>query len=277
MTTEQAGKTAKEVTTTYLTTEELAERIKYDARTIRTRLKDAVLLEGIHYIRPFGGRKLLFKWEQIQADMALLTEGVRNGRSQNVAQVGTEPARTERPADKWSPLEDQYLRESWGVKHISELTLDLGRSQRSIYDRAQKIGLERPSAWTDTELSVLADHYADEGPKGVAMRLGRTEKAVQLQARRQGLLMRARHNAWTAKEDALLRQVVGTMALREIYETFFKMEVDDGVGKEFSRSYAAIAQRCGALGITLSRSEASRSGRARLAGACAGDETGEKE
>lgn len=45
---------------TYLTTEELAQRIKYDARTIRDRLKDPVLLEGIHYIRPFGGRKILY-------------------------------------------------------------------------------------------------------------------------------------------------------------------------------------------------------------------------
>ena len=48
---------------TYLTTEQLAERIHYDPRTIRTRLKDAVLLEGVHYIRPFGGRKILFIWE----------------------------------------------------------------------------------------------------------------------------------------------------------------------------------------------------------------------
>jgi len=55
---------------TYLTTEELSERIKYDARTIRTRLKDSVLLEGIHYIRPFGGRKILYIWETIQKDMA---------------------------------------------------------------------------------------------------------------------------------------------------------------------------------------------------------------
>jgi len=54
---------------TYLTTEELSERIKYDARTIRERLKDSVLLEGIHYIRPFGGRKILFVWETIQKDM----------------------------------------------------------------------------------------------------------------------------------------------------------------------------------------------------------------
>ncbi|MFO1517558.1 MAG: hypothetical protein U1F22_11610 [Lysobacterales bacterium] len=54
---------------TYLTTDQLADRIHYDARTIRTRLKDAVLLEGVHYIRPFGGRKLLFIWEAIQRDI----------------------------------------------------------------------------------------------------------------------------------------------------------------------------------------------------------------
>ena len=34
--------------TNYLTTDELAARIKYDARTIRERLKDSVLLEGEH-------------------------------------------------------------------------------------------------------------------------------------------------------------------------------------------------------------------------------------
>lgn len=54
---------------TYLTTEELAARIKYDARTIRNRLKDSVLLEGTHYFRPFGGRKILFLWEAIERDM----------------------------------------------------------------------------------------------------------------------------------------------------------------------------------------------------------------
>ena len=55
---------------TYLTTEELSERIKYDVRTIRETLKDRVLLEGVHYIRPFGGRKILFVWEAIQRDIA---------------------------------------------------------------------------------------------------------------------------------------------------------------------------------------------------------------
>jgi hypothetical protein len=54
---------------TYLTTDELSSRIKYDVRTIRERLKDSVLIEGIHYFRPFGGRKILYIWEQIQRDM----------------------------------------------------------------------------------------------------------------------------------------------------------------------------------------------------------------
>lgn len=57
------------MTQTYLTTEELSERIKYDVRTIRERLKDSVLLEGVHYLRPFGGRKILFIWETIEKDM----------------------------------------------------------------------------------------------------------------------------------------------------------------------------------------------------------------
>lgn len=47
------------------------ERIKYDSRTIRERLKDSVLLEGTHYIRPFGGRKILFVWERIEQDMGV--------------------------------------------------------------------------------------------------------------------------------------------------------------------------------------------------------------
>jgi len=57
----------------YLTTDELSVRIKYDVRTIRERLKDSVLIEGVHYFRPFGGRKILYKWEPIQRDMQVMT------------------------------------------------------------------------------------------------------------------------------------------------------------------------------------------------------------
>ncbi len=60
---------------TYLTTAELSSRIKYDTRTIRESLKDSVLIEGRHYIRPFGGRKTLYIWEAIEQDMAKRSSG----------------------------------------------------------------------------------------------------------------------------------------------------------------------------------------------------------
>lgn len=54
---------------TYLTTNQLAERIHYNPRYIRERLLDNQLLEGVHYLRPFGGRKILFIWETIEEEM----------------------------------------------------------------------------------------------------------------------------------------------------------------------------------------------------------------
>ncbi|MEJ6080724.1 hypothetical protein MT391_19655 [Vibrio sp. 1-Bac 57] len=66
---------------TYMTTSELSERIKYDQRTIREQLKDSVLFEGVHYIRPFGGRKILYLWERIEEEML-------NGISLNSLTVG---------------------------------------------------------------------------------------------------------------------------------------------------------------------------------------------
>jgi hypothetical protein len=60
---------------TYLTTSELSNKIKYDVRTIRERLMDSVLLEGVHYFRPFGGRKILYIWEAIQRDMQAMVPG----------------------------------------------------------------------------------------------------------------------------------------------------------------------------------------------------------
>lgn len=67
------------MTHTYLTTEELAERIKYNPRTIRNRLKDTVFFENVHYIRPFGGRKILFVWERIEQDMRKPAMSAING------------------------------------------------------------------------------------------------------------------------------------------------------------------------------------------------------
>lgn len=54
---------------TYLTTEELAEKLRYEPSYVRNTLKDAVFVEGVHYIRPFGRRRVLYLWEPIEEDM----------------------------------------------------------------------------------------------------------------------------------------------------------------------------------------------------------------
>ena len=61
---------------TFLTTDELSERIKYDPRYIREFLKDSIFIEGVHYIRPFGRRKILFVWEIIEQDMMKPSEEI---------------------------------------------------------------------------------------------------------------------------------------------------------------------------------------------------------
>ncbi len=61
---------------TFLTTSQLANRIQYDERTIREQLKDSVLIEGVHYVRPFGRRKILFIWEKIEKDILNSTESI---------------------------------------------------------------------------------------------------------------------------------------------------------------------------------------------------------
>lgn len=74
----------KHANVTYLTTQELSGRIKYKPAVINNMLKDSVLLEGVHYIRPFGRRKVLYLWEVIEQTM--LAGGMRAAGLNDMAQ-----------------------------------------------------------------------------------------------------------------------------------------------------------------------------------------------
>lgn len=51
---------------TYLSANQLAERLPYSRRYIVEVLKDRHFIEGEHYVRPFGRRKVVFLWEPIE-------------------------------------------------------------------------------------------------------------------------------------------------------------------------------------------------------------------
>ncbi len=55
---------------TYITVQDLGKRLNYNPRYISQSLKDSVLFEGKHYIRPFGGRRVLYIWEAIEEEMS---------------------------------------------------------------------------------------------------------------------------------------------------------------------------------------------------------------
>ena len=51
---------------TYLSAAQLAQRIPYSKRYIAEVLKDSIFEQGVHYIRPFGGRRVVYLWEPIE-------------------------------------------------------------------------------------------------------------------------------------------------------------------------------------------------------------------
>lgn len=54
---------------THLTLQELSVRLNYKPQTILRKLVGKYLIEGIHFFRPFGGRRMIFIWEPINRDM----------------------------------------------------------------------------------------------------------------------------------------------------------------------------------------------------------------
>lgn len=61
---------------TYITAAELSRLIPYHKKYINDSLKDKYLLEGTHYVRPFGGKRVLYIWEEVEK--ALFSTSLEN-------------------------------------------------------------------------------------------------------------------------------------------------------------------------------------------------------
>ena len=51
---------------TYLTAVELSKKIPYHPKYINDSIKDRYFIEGTHYVRPFGKRRVLYIWEEVE-------------------------------------------------------------------------------------------------------------------------------------------------------------------------------------------------------------------
>lgn len=54
--------------TTYMSATQLSEELPYKARYINEYLKNRVFLEGTHYVRLPGSRRIMYIWDAIRID-----------------------------------------------------------------------------------------------------------------------------------------------------------------------------------------------------------------
>lgn len=192
--------------------------------------------------------------------MQWLLDGAQASSRTRTSRIAHRPA-----ASPWTPEDERRVLEGYEHLGAAYLAVALGRSLKAVQSKAQELGAVRPGGWTTTEINRLkALVAAGYSNPEIAATLGRTVKSVQQKCARLGVVRGRKHasrewfereNArgpgWAPWEDDVLRSNQGKIPLREIHRRFFVDE--DG---EQLRSYAAVAQRIGALGLSLDRKAA---------------------
>ncbi len=72
---------------TYLSPARVAERLGFSTRYFRNVVMRERLVEGVHYCRPFGGRKIVLVWEEVEAELMRDLPGMRNGGLQGAGGI----------------------------------------------------------------------------------------------------------------------------------------------------------------------------------------------
>jgi hypothetical protein len=163
----------------------------------------------------------------------------------------------------WMPHEDALIRVHYPVDGTATLATLLGRSHRTINQRAHRLNVDPPRAWSTHDLDVVREFYPAGGAAAVEARLQthRTFKAISLVAKRLGLTaangrrslpgfspgsIPSNRKGWSAAEDDLLQRLAPHKPLKSLHTDHFS-------GQPFERTYAAVAQRISALGLTTAR------------------------
>ncbi len=127
---------------------------------------------------------------------------------------------------KWTPAEDDYLREWFRKKTALEIANSLGRTEPSIKQRALKaLSLPRTRMsshgprWTLEEDSFLTEKYGRIRTKDVAAALGRTVASIHSRALVLGLTRRTDrgpNRPWSKDDESYVLASYGMAALNEL-------------------------------------------------------------
>lgn len=137
--------------------------------------------------------------------------GASLGRpASSVACIACKLGVTRRKAELWTDEEKAviYVHYAAGMPMQDVMVLLPGRTRRTILAMADKLGIKRPSRWSQKECDILKDWYPSEGRKAAERLPGRTADAVKLKACELGVEYQGGGNnqAWYDDEWAILKQ-----------------------------------------------------------------------
>lgn len=138
---------------------------------------------------------------------------------------------------KWTPEEDNILKDNCGVKTIKQIREQLlpNRTTGAISARIHNLGLgtaphsKKPKnpAWTSNEDDIIRDNYTTKTVADIQKLMPyRTQQAIQQRISRVGMTKRPQqhrqaYKRWSAAEIQLLQQHYTNITPRELQAQFF--------------------------------------------------------
>lgn len=153
---------------------------------------------------------------------------------------------SKRAPRKWTKEEDDFIKENTDILSTYDIAQKLNRTPVAISKRRNALGIkctknivsvQSEKSWKDSEIEFLRTNIGNETYENIAKHLGRTEKAVMVQATRMNIITNG--SVWTKGEEMLLKK----FSDRTIYELVFILE----------RSEKSIRHKAKQLGIKIKR------------------------
>lgn len=150
---------------------------------------------------------------------------------------------------EFSEEQIQYILENWGKESAHSMKKKFGCTWYAIIGIAEANGLELPTSnkWTEEEintLKLLAEkyHYID-----IAEKMGKTENAIYLKARRLNIKLIHNKRQWTKEEEQKFRDLWGNKSIeliaKKLKRSVFSLKVKAvrmELGSMISNNYETI-------------------------------------
>lgn len=103
---------------------------------------------------------------------------------------------------KWNDYEIAYIKSSYEILSIEEMSHELQRSGSSIISKLRELGCNNSNYWSDDECELLIEKYENDKENILEYFPNRSERAINAKALRLGLI---KTKKWTEEMDEIIR------------------------------------------------------------------------